>query len=124
MLLLRPPNPAGDEVSLLTVSSLENRGIDQVYAKITEFLQRAKQSGYLHNLRISQQHFWFEQESKHQVLDILMAQPSIKRVFERLANEVVRGKQHYISALKAFVGEVYRYLSDCDGPNRADSDEP
>jgi len=123
VLRLRPPTPLGEEVCLVSVSSLENRGIDQVYAKITEFFHRARQSGYLRKLRISQQRFWFVQESKQQVVDILMAQPSIKRVFERLANEIAGGKLHYISALKVFFSEVDTYLSNCDRSTHLDSHE-
>ena len=62
-----PAKDSGENVDVLTVSSLNGGGIDQLIQKMDSFFSNVKASGYLNKKRKEQQLHWLEASIKKEI---------------------------------------------------------
>lgn len=86
----QPPG-SGWKIKALTVSALENRGIDEVWKMIQEYHRHTQQSGYLEASRATQQVSWLE-ESVDRMFREHLESPKLKKIKSQLINQVSKKK--------------------------------
>lgn len=87
----RPQDPEGYPKAM-TISSIENHGLDNAWAEITALADWRKKSGVQANRRKEQALIWFQTEVENGLLARLKTDPTISRAWKSLENNVKSGK--------------------------------
>ena len=85
---------------VLTCSSLENKGINQVWDIIQDFEEKVTKNGWIKKNRSSQNRFWFHQTLQNFIKNKFYTSPSIKNKLEELEKLVSIGNIDPINAAK------------------------
>ncbi len=75
----------------MLTSSSENKGIDDLWTKLTEFKETMLEHNEFYSKRQSQLKLWFWTHLKENLLESLLAMPQMKRKLDILENEVING---------------------------------
>ena len=87
----RPQDPDGFPKAM-TISSIENHGLDTAWAEITTLADWRKKSGIQANRRKEQALIWFQTEVENGLLARLKTDPAISKAWKSLENNVKSGK--------------------------------
>jgi LAO/AO transport system kinase len=87
----RPQDPDGFP-KVMTISSIENHGLDKAWAEITALAKWRKKSGVQENRRKEQVLIWFQTEVENGLLARLKTDPAISKAWKSLENNVKSGK--------------------------------
>lgn len=76
----------------MTISSVENNGLDVAWDEITELVEWRKSSGILDDRRKNQALIWFQAEIENGLLALLKDNSEISTAWKALENSVKSGK--------------------------------
>lgn len=106
LLRKRPQDPDGFPKAM-TVSAIEEHGLDQAWAEIQSLSQWRRDNGFWTANRAAQARYWFDQEVRHALLARLDT-PEARREMDELSTEVGQGTispttaaRHMLSKLAA-----------------------
>ncbi|MCY1127051.1 methylmalonyl Co-A mutase-associated GTPase MeaB [Frigidibacter sp. RF13] len=91
LLRKRPQDPAGYPKAM-TVSALEERGLEPAWAAMGELTGWRKAKGLFAARRAEQARHWFEEEVRQALLARLTADSDTRKAMERLGREVENGR--------------------------------
>ncbi|NAS11301.1 methylmalonyl Co-A mutase-associated GTPase MeaB [Poritiphilus flavus] len=103
---LFPPKPSGWIPKVLTCSSLENTGIQEIWEMIDSFFTLVREDGFLEKTRQEQNKKWLLNTLEDRLLTDFYENPGIKKELDRLLIEVAENK---ISPFKAADQLLERY---------------
>lgn len=83
-------SPSGWKTKVLTASSTENKGIDEIWQMIQDFEAHARKTGYLEENRLQQQEQWLE-ESLMSNFQSLALSPKVIKQKSQLMKQVRKG---------------------------------
>ena len=89
-LQLYPPKENGWKVAVLSCSSLENKGVDEVWQLIEKYFETYIQSSYLIEKRQEQNAYWFRQSVESNLADDFYSHPIVKKQFPLFLDKVRR----------------------------------
>ncbi len=89
LLRKRPQDPEGFPKAM-TVSAIEEHGLDQAWTEIQSLSQWRRDSGFWKTNRAAQARYWFDQEVRHALLARLDT-PEARRKMDELSTEVGQG---------------------------------
>ena len=101
LLRKRAQDPA-DFPKAMMVSAAEERGLDEVWAALTELSDWRRSHGFWDGTRADQARYWFSEDVKQRLLAQLNA-PDAKSRLEALSDAVARGEEDPASAAQTFV---------------------
>ncbi len=104
LLRKRPQDPEGFPKAM-TVSAVEEHGLEQAWDEMQSLTQWRRDNGHWHANRAAQARFWFEQEVRHALLAQLDA-PEIRAEMERLSAEVGSGDISPTAAADRMLGTL------------------
>lgn len=78
---------------VVSVSALEEQGLDTVWDDITALARYRRETGFWARRRADQARDWFEDEVRQGLLRQLSADPAIETAMAELANAVARGEE-------------------------------
>jgi LAO/AO transport system kinase len=87
----RPQDPEGYPAAL-TVSALENRGLDESWAAIRHLIDWRRANGHFAQTRAEQSRHWFAEEVRQGLLSALSREPA-KGLMQSLGDRVAQGAQ-------------------------------
>jgi LAO/AO transport system kinase len=102
----RPQDPEGFPMAL-TVSALENRGLDEVWAAIQALATWRRAHGHWASTRAEQAQHWFAQEVKQGLLAALEREP-VLGLMQLLGEKVASGQQTPDSAAAELLARLRR----------------
>lgn len=82
----------GWETKILMVSSIENKGIDKLWATINEYEKHIKSSNYFESKRKKQHISWFKDYLFKKILDIYQSNDKLKKEYIEIENKVSTGQ--------------------------------
>jgi LAO/AO transport system kinase len=86
------PATDGWETPIMTVSSKEGKGIDEVWRKVIDFIEHTKTTGVFYKRRQNQQLEWFYNQLFESLKEIFFFNSEIKKLLPKLEKKVVEGK--------------------------------
>ncbi len=101
---LYPPTESGWVPKVTTCSALENRGIEEIWEMIEEYISAVKENGYFSSNRNRQSRHWMYETINNRLKDSFYSDPSVKNKLEEIEQKVLEGS---MSSFKAA-----RYLLD------------
>ncbi len=104
LLRKRPQDPEGFPKAM-TVSAVEEHGLEQAWDEMQSLTQWRRDNGHWHANRAAQARFWFDQEVRHALLAQLDA-PEIRAEMERLSAEVGSGDISPTAAADRMLGTL------------------
>ncbi len=104
LLRKRPQDPEGFPKAM-TVSAVEEHGLEQAWDEMQSLTQWRRDNGHWQANRAAQARFWFEQEVRHALLAQLDA-PEIRAEMERLSAEVGSGDISPTAAADRMLGTL------------------
>ncbi len=104
LLRKRPQDPEGFPKAM-TVSAVEEHGLEQAWDEMQSLTQWRRDNGHWHANRAAQARFWFDQEVRHALLAQLDA-PEIRAEMERLSAEVGSGNISPTAAADRMLGTL------------------
>ncbi len=99
-----PPSKWTPEV--LTCSSLENTGIEEVFQMITNFITFTKENGFFENKRHSQAKYWMYESINEQISNHFYHHPQIKALLQTFEGQVLENKKSSFIAAKELI-DIY-----------------
>ncbi|MFD2737977.1 methylmalonyl Co-A mutase-associated GTPase MeaB [Sulfitobacter aestuarii] len=104
LLRKRPQDPEGFPLAM-TVSAIEEHGLDVAWEKMQELMQWRRAKGFWQRTRAAQARYWFEQDVKHRLL-AQMETPEAREALETLSDRVAGGEIDPSSAARDFVARL------------------
>ncbi len=104
---LFPPTSSGWIPTVLTCSSLERSGLDEIWQSITQFIEHSKIKMHFELRRQQQEVNWFKSTLQELILGGLYHNPTLMKEMKRLESEVINGKT---SAFKAAENIYHLFL--------------
>lgn len=95
---LFPPTDSGWVPKVATCSAFHNKGIDQIWEIIEEFIALTKENGYFETQRKSQASYWLDEAINFELRRSFYQQPDLKKQLEQYRKQVISGE---ISSYKA-----------------------
>ena len=89
---LFPPNPSGWIPKVMTCSSLENEGMEEVWASIAQFQQEMNEKGWLQHNRAQQQLNWMRDTIQQQLQQRFYQHHDIVEELPIITEKVKQGK--------------------------------
>lgn len=117
LLRRRPQDPPGFPKAM-TVSALETRGIDEVWAAVCELADWRKSHGFWDGRRAEQARFWFEETVRQGVLERLAGSAAARRRLADIGDDVAKGEVSPSAAAR----DMLDWLDS--GENALDGGEP
>lgn len=77
---------------VLTCSSYENKGIDQIWDIIQEYLKHCKSNAYFYEKRKEQAKYWLEESIQDQLSSLFYNNKAVQRELDQLKQDVIEGK--------------------------------
>ena len=102
------PRSARWEVPVATCSALEGRGIDHIWALISEFRSTMTSSGDLQVSRAAQARRWLWSETAEQLLARLREDPAVRQRIAQLEQDVSAGQVSPRVAARALVTQFWK----------------
>ena len=100
---LLTPKYEGVGVSFMSISSLENRGIEETWGKVTGFIQHLKQKGLFEDHRKSQELNWFKRLAEDEVIAALWNIPENKALAEKLIEKIAKQETTPVNAAREMI---------------------
>jgi LAO/AO transport system kinase len=97
---LFPPTKSGWIPDVLTCSSIENQGIQEIWGKIQEYFQKTSENGYLLKNRKEQSRYWFREFLLEAIQTEFYKRPGIREKASKLEEKVVSGESSAILAIR------------------------
>jgi LAO/AO transport system kinase len=82
------------------VSSIEEKGLDEVYQSIGKFLDILQHKGYYTEQRQRQEQMWFEKQTKKRLEEMVFGNKEVNEAFTSLQSKVAAGSIHTTEALQ------------------------
>lgn len=95
---LYPPTESGWAPKVTTCSALENRGIEEIWEMIEEYVASVKGNGYFTSNRNRQSRHWMYETINNRLKDSFYSDPAVKNQLEEVEKKVLDGD---ISSFKA-----------------------
>lgn len=100
---LFPPNPSGWMPEVLTCSSLQPMGLDDIWEMLERHQEKLKANGHFEAHRKQQQVQWFESSFNDLLKSYFFHQPEFKAQYEKQLALVAEGKLPVRQAAKALI---------------------
>ncbi|MEX2590019.1 MAG: methylmalonyl Co-A mutase-associated GTPase MeaB, partial [Chitinophagales bacterium] len=97
---LFPPKEYNWTSEVLTCSSIENKGLENIWEIITGFEMQMKKSGWWSKNRSEQNKFWLHDSIRQLLLDKFYRDPEKQKALLTLEDEVMKGKLSPFEAAK------------------------
>lgn len=107
---LFPSRPDGWQVPVLTASAIENRGLKEIWSKVTEYLSEAEKNGQLAQKRAGQERVWLQEVFRNAVFDRLMSHGSVTTFMANLENQV----QNQHVEVRQLYGQIMNFVGRID----------
>jgi LAO/AO transport system kinase len=104
LLRKRPQDPEGYPKAL-SVSAVEQSGLDEVWETLNELIAWRKAQGFWDRTRAAQARYWFEQDVKNALLAQLETAQA-REALQRLGDRVAAGEEDPASAAQTFVRQL------------------
>ncbi|MDF1728999.1 MAG: methylmalonyl Co-A mutase-associated GTPase MeaB [Sulfitobacter sp.] len=104
LLRKRPQDPEGYPLAM-SVSALEEAGLEGAWDKIEELVEWRRAQGFWDRTRAAQARYWFEQEVRQRLLARL-EKPAAKAALQALSDEVASGRADPTTAASGFLDEL------------------
>jgi LAO/AO transport system kinase len=85
------PDPERLPVRVMSCSSVEKKGLREIYETLLGNLKTLEQDGRLQRRRHRQREEWFDSELQDQLMDLLMQDRAFKKEFQELKQRVAQG---------------------------------
>jgi len=89
---LFPAKQSGWTVPVLSCSSLENKGLEAIAAKMEEYFRHVTVNGHLESNRSAQNVKWMEQALEEELMHRFLLRPDISEMLRELKTAVVNGE--------------------------------
>lgn len=89
---LFPPKESAFDVKVMLCSSVENKGIEEVWQIIEQYFKGAAESAYVEQKRAEQNRYWFNQQLEEFWLNKLYQQPGVAESIKTLRNAIAKGE--------------------------------
>lgn len=104
---LYPPKENGWIPSVLTVSSIENSGLDEVWNLLNKFFEELKANGHLSQNRFEQNKKWFEQNIENELKFRFFKNPELKKA---IAETLMKIERNEVSPFHSAMVLVKKFL--------------
>ena len=105
---LFPPTESTWVPTALTSSSLEKRGLEEIWAKIEEYFTLVKGNGYYQKRRREQARFWMYESINESLKEMFYENPAIEKILPQYEESVLDGKLDSFAA----AGELIERYND------------
>jgi LAO/AO transport system kinase len=95
---LFPPTESTWVPTALTSSSLEKRGLEEIWAKIEEYFNLVKGNGYYQKRRREQARFWMYESINESLKEMFYENPAIEKILPQYEDCVLDGKMDSFAA--------------------------
>lgn len=95
---LFPPTESTWVPTALTSSSLEKKGLDEIWAKIEEYFALVKGNGYYQKRRREQARFWMYESINESLKEMFYENPAIEKIITHYEDSVLEGKMDSFAA--------------------------
>jgi LAO/AO transport system kinase len=89
---LFPPTESGWIPKVTTCSAYHNKGIDNVWDIVAEYIRHSKTKGYFDNKRKEQAVYWLEESINHELHRKFYENDDLKQMLESFREQVQRGE--------------------------------
>lgn len=89
---LFPAKQSGWTVPVLSCSSVENKGVEEIAAKMEEYFRHVTVNGHLESNRSAQNVKWMEQALEEELMHRFLQRPDISEMLRELKTAVVNGE--------------------------------
>lgn len=110
-LKLFPPKESGWDPRVLSCSSIEKTGIDEIWDSITEYIDHVRSSGYLLKRRQQQAKHWMHEAVAENLKSSFYNNKKVKEIIGKLEQDVINGEISSFSAARELL-EIYTDRSD------------
>ena len=100
---LFPKNENGWEPRVLTVSAMENRGIEPLWSTIQEFEALTRENGHFEEKRRNQSRHWMMQSIQEQLIDRFYEDPGRREQIRQMEDQVLKGELTPFQAAQALM---------------------
>lgn len=104
---LYPPKENGWIPEVLTVSSIENTGLDEVWKLLNKFFEDSNANGHLHKNRFEQNKKWFEQNIENELKFRFFKNPELKKA---IAETLLKIEHNEVSPFYSAMVLVKKFL--------------
>ena len=105
---LFPPTESTWVPTALTSSSLEKRGLEEIWAKIEEYFELVRGNGYYQKRRREQARFWMYESINESLKEMFYENPAIEKILPQYEESVLDGKLDSFAA----AGELIERYND------------
>ncbi len=109
---LFPPKPSGVPVEVARVSSLQNKGIEEVWQRVMKYVDTTEKNGYFQRWRRSQEMHWLEEGSMQILLDYFKNSPELQSRLNALKSQILSGDTNPVAALHTIDHFIKKLLHD------------
>ena len=95
---LFPPTESTWVPTALTSSSLEKKGLEEIWAKIEEYFNLVKGNGYYQKRRREQARFWMYESINESLKEMFYENPAIEKILPQYEDCVLDGKMDSFAA--------------------------
>jgi LAO/AO transport system kinase len=100
------PDPERLPVRVMSCSSVEKKGLREIYETLLGNLKTLEQDGRLQRRRLRQREEWFDSELQDQLMDLLMQDRAFKKEFKELKQRVAQGTMSPTEAAQQAISGV------------------
>jgi len=105
---LFPLPPNGIRPNVLTCSSINNEGINDIWDYISNYLINVKDSGFLEKNRNNQTMFWFYETIKEELSNHFFKTPEVKNLIPQLEQDIKNKKISSFAAANILLDKVFK----------------
>lgn len=111
---LFPSRPDGWQVPVLTASAIENRGLKEIWAKVTDYLSEAEKNGQLAQKRAGQERAWLHDVFQNELILKVMQHQAVNNFLESALIEIENGSvvRNLYPAIDAFIADFLTLKRD------------
>lgn len=97
---------SGFPTEVLHCSSLEKKGIPQIWNRIQAFQKHTLKNGYFEKTRQSQNISWMHDSIQNNLINSFYSHPEIKKQFNFMEKAILEGKVHPLMAAKTLLESI------------------
>lgn len=101
------PNESNWQPKVLTCSSIEKTGLEEIWKMVEHYQERMQESGYFVQNRKYQNVTWFNDRLHRSILDKILENPELKAQMDSLESDISNGKLNPNTALDQLMESIF-----------------
>jgi LAO/AO transport system kinase len=106
-LSLFPVPESGIRPTVMTCSSIYNKGIVEIWDYISGYIRQISESGYFHNNRQDQQHYWFRENIKDNLYMHFFHNEAVKKQLPKIEKMISAGTLSSVAAAQQLLDDFF-----------------